>query len=136
MARRKKLMKSYTVGHEFVKNDQTMRIVSVNTDGTATYAKVNQRTGKASKWFKKKLPALPKSNQCENQYLNKVELTEDELFLISIEERKRAESWNFNAIPIIPRTELVSYFDENGRYIIRETEESRRRHTRFEISTM
>lgn len=49
---------SYKKGQQFAKDGKTMQIISVNADGTATYAEVDKRTGKLKQGFQGNLPAL------------------------------------------------------------------------------
>lgn len=49
---------SYKKRQQFAKDGKTMQIISVNADGTATYAEVDKRTGKLKQGFQGNLPAL------------------------------------------------------------------------------
>lgn len=53
----------YKKGQKFTKDGKTMQIISVNADGTATYAEVDKRTGKLKQGFQGNLPALNGSSK-------------------------------------------------------------------------
>ena len=117
-------MGKHYVKELFTQDGVTMIVVAVNDDGTAKYSEVDSSTGDVKPGVKGVLPALTSEELQEEAWRE---------FETRIVEEAR---WNPNYVPAVPTTELVSYFDKNGRYIIDETEESKRQRVRFEIAVM
>ena len=77
----------YKVGQKFAKNGKTMQIISANTDGTATYAEFDVKTGKLKPGFQGTLPAITKETIEVVNMLNvgAAELDNEDLNVTTIE---------------------------------------------------